>query len=142
MFLTLLISTFIISLIVSGIVERVFDKSIDGMLRRIIADPISKAWSRYLKFAIYVVGISSGVRIWDLERYLNPELSVSRTVLTLTTERWILEIYRTIIGTLQGLAWLLLIFFIFALLAFVIIRVFELRNRHNQSDSKSDAGNI
>ena len=142
MFLTLLISTFIISLIVSGIVERVFDKSIDGMLRRIIADPISKAWSRYLKFAIYVVGISSGVRIWDLERYLNPELSVNRTVLTLTTERWILEIYRTIIGTLQGLAWLLLIFFIFALLAFVIIRVFELRNRNNQSDSKSDAGNI
>jgi hypothetical protein len=142
MFLTLLISTFIISLIVSGIVERVFDKSIDSMLRRIIADPISKAWSRYLKFAIYVVGISSGVRIWDLERYLNPELSVNRTVLTLTTERWILEIYRTIIGTLQGLAWLLLIFFIFALLAFVIIRVFELRNRNNQSDSKSDAGNI
>jgi hypothetical protein len=142
MFLTLLISTFVISLIVSGIVERVFDKSIDSMLRRIIADPISKAWSRYLKFAIYVVGISSGVRIWDLERYLNPELSVNRTALTLTTERWILEIYRTIIGTLQGLAWLLLVFFIFALLAFVIIRVFELRNRHNQSDSKSDAENI
>lgn len=142
MFLTLLISTFVISLIVSGIVERVFDKSIDSMLRRIIADPISKAWTRYLKFAIYVVGISSGVRIWDLERYLNPEPSFNRTILTLTTERWILEIYRTIIGTLQGLAWLLLVFFIFALLAFVIIRVFELRNRHNQSDSKSDAGNI
>jgi hypothetical protein len=142
MFLTLLISTFIISLVVSGMVDRVFDKSIDSMLRRIIADPISKAWSRYLKFAIYVVGISSGVRIWELERYLNPEPSVNRTVLILTSERWILEIYRTIIGTLQGLAWLLLVFFIFALLAFVIIRVFELRNRHNQSDSKSDSSNI
>jgi hypothetical protein len=142
MFLTLLISTFIISLVVSGIVDRVFDKSIDSMLRRIIADPISKAWSRYLKFAIYVVGISSGVRIWELERYLNPEPSVNRTVLILTSERWILEIYRTIIGTLQGLAWLLLVFFIFALLAFVIIRIFELRNRHNQSDSKSNSSNI
>jgi hypothetical protein len=136
MFLTLLISTFVISLIVSGIVERVFDKSIDSMLRRIIADPISKAWSRYLKFAIYVVGISSGVRMWDLERYLNPEPSVNRVILTLTTERWILEIYRTVIGTLQGLAWLLLVFFIFALLAFVIIRVFELRHQHKQSDSE------
>jgi hypothetical protein len=142
MFLTLLISTFAISLIVSGIVDRVFDKSIDSMLRRIIADPISKAWSRYLKFAIYVVGISSGVRIWDLERYLNPEITANQKIIALTTERWILEIYRTIIGTLQGLAWLLLVFFIFALLAFVIIRVFELRHEHKQSNSKLDSEKV
>jgi hypothetical protein len=142
MFLTLLISTFAISLLVSGIVDRVFDKSIDSMLKRIIADPISKAWSRYLKFAIYVVGISSGVRIWDLERYLNPEPSMNRTILKLTAERWILEVYRTVISTLQGLAWLLLVFFIFALLAFVIIRVFELRHQHKQPDSKSDSEKI
>jgi hypothetical protein len=32
-------------------------------------------------------------------------------VLELTQERWILEVYRTIIETLQGIAWALLLFF-------------------------------
>jgi ABC-type arginine transport system permease subunit len=48
-------------------------------------------------------------------------------IVELTTERWVVEVYRTIIGTLQGLAWVLLIFFAFTLLAFVIVRVFETR---------------
>ena len=35
--------------------------------------------------------------------------------------------YRTIIETLQSIAWMLLVFFVFALIAFVIMRGFELR---------------
>jgi len=69
MFLTLLIVTFFISLIVSAIVAMVFARPIDDILKRIINDSISSAWTRYLQFAIYVVGISSGVRIWNLELY-------------------------------------------------------------------------
>jgi hypothetical protein len=41
----------------------------------------------------------------------------------------VLEIYRTVIGTLQGIAWVLLIFFVVALLAFVIVRIGETRSR-------------
>jgi hypothetical protein len=77
MFLTLLIVTFFISLIVSAIVARVFTKPIDDILKRIISDPISSAWARYLQFAIYVVGISSGVRIWSLETYINPRPNIT-----------------------------------------------------------------
>jgi hypothetical protein len=73
------------------------------------------------------VGISSGVRIWELEKYITPLRTSDFVITQLTTERWILEVYRTLIGSLQGIAWLLLVFFIFALLAFVIVRVFELR---------------
>jgi hypothetical protein len=47
----------------------------------------------------------------------------------LTASRWVLEIYRTIIETLQGIASMLLVFFIFALIAFVIVRVFELKRK-------------
>lgn len=36
--------------------------------------------------------------------------------------------YRTVIGTLQSIAWLLLVFFVFALLAYVIMRGMELRH--------------
>ncbi len=39
----------------------------------------------------------------------------------------VLEVYRTIIETLQGIAWVLLAFFVYALLAYVIIKVFEIR---------------
>ena len=127
MFITLLAVTFLISLGVSAIVATMFAKPIDGILQRIIADPISQAWVKYVKFAIYVVGISSGVRIWELEKYITPGQFKDAHVLELTRERWVLEVYRTIIESLQGIAWLLLVFFAVALIAFVIVRVFEIR---------------
>jgi hypothetical protein len=132
MFIVLLASTFLIALAVSMIVVKVFNRPVAAILRRLIADEIYTAWARYLTFAIYVVGISSGVNIWNLEKYITePDRNIKIT--PLTTNRWIFEIYRTIIGTLQGIAWLLLLFFIFALIAYVIIRVFEIRkNRPNE----------
>ena len=137
MFLTLLIVTFVISTIVSVIVARAFSKPIDQILARIIADQISVAWRRYLIFALYVVGISSGVRIWDLEKYVTPpQYPKDAQVVMLTTDRWILEVYRTIIETLQGIAWVLLVFFIFALLAFVVVRAFEIR-KSKKDDTKA-----
>ncbi len=127
MFITLLAVTFVISLVVSLTVVAMFKKPIDGILQRIISDPISEAWVKYVKFAICVVGISSGVRVWQLKRYITPAQFQNAQVLTLTRERWVLEVYRTIIESLQGIAWLLLVFFAVALVAFVIVRVFELR---------------
>lgn len=65
MFLTLLLVTFAIAAIVSFLTVRLFASPIGGILERIIADDISQAWLEYLKFAIYVVGISKGVRVWE-----------------------------------------------------------------------------
>jgi large-conductance mechanosensitive channel len=130
MFLTLLLATFVLAVGVSMIVAKAFEKPIDGILKRIIADPISKAWLKYLMFAIYVVGISSGVRLWELQRYVTPPQGGRPEIIQLNNERWVLEIYSTVISTLQGLAWLLLVFFVVALIAFVIVRVFELRQSH------------
>ena len=127
MFITLLIVTFAISIAVSSIVVLVFRKPIDKILVRIISDEINKAWSKYLMFAIYITGISSGVRVWDLEKYITRPMLEHAEIVQLTTERWVLEVYRTVIGTLQGIAWMLLVFFIFALIAYVIVRAFELK---------------
>ena len=135
MFITLLAVTFMIAVLVSFIVARMFTQPISGILNRIITDDISAAWLKYLKFAIYVVGISKGVRVWDLERYINPGRHDDKArILELTQDRWVLEVYRTIIETLQGIAWMLLVFFVFALIAYVIVRVFESRQK-----SKVDA---
>jgi hypothetical protein len=139
MFLTLLIVTFAVAVAVAAIVVRFFTPPLDRILRRIIADDISTGWLQYLRFAIFVVGISAGVRIYELERYINPEqCEKTSRVLELTRDRWILEIYRTIIETLEGIAWVLLWFFVVALIAYVVVRVFEIK-RTRSGDEKSPA---
>ena len=72
MFLTLLLVTFAVAIAVALLVSRMFTQPIDMILKRIIADAISAAWLKYMKFAILVVGISSGVRIYELEKYIVP----------------------------------------------------------------------
>ena len=125
MILLLLLVTLLLSLGVSWLVARLFGSSIESILRRIIDDEISQVWSKYLRFAILVVGVSNGVRVWDYEKYLNP--SKEGPVIALTTERWVFELYHTVISALQGIAWLLLVFFVFALLAYVVMRAIDLR---------------
>lgn len=126
MFLTLLAATFGIAVVVSALVVLLFFRPVKAILNRIIAEKISNAWWRYLAFAMFVVGVSGGVRVWDLEKYITPRPEEASAI-ALNPERWALEIYRTVIGTLQGEAWLLLVFFVFALVAYVITRGFEMR---------------
>jgi len=71
MFFTLLLVTFALAIIVSFGVVKIFDKPIAAIFSRIIQDSISSAWHRYVTFAAYVVGISGGVRIHQLERYIS-----------------------------------------------------------------------
>ena len=128
MFLTLLLVTLVVALVTAVAVARAFAKPIESILRRIIADEIGVAWQRYLQFAIVVVGVSSGVRINELERYITPsQWAENARIIELTRDRWILELYRTVIETLQGIAWMLLVFFVFALVAYVIVRIAEMR---------------
>jgi hypothetical protein len=135
MFLTLLLVTLVLALAVSALVARMFTKPLESILNRIIADEISGAWLKYLKFAILVVGVSAGVRISELEKYITPfRYDKDARIVELTQERWVLELYRTVIETLQGIAWMLLVFFVFALIAYVIVRMAELkRGRANET---------
>jgi hypothetical protein len=126
MVITLLITTFVIALVVASVVVLIFTRPIDNILKRIVPSEISSAWAKYLKFALYVVGIGGGVRVWDFEKYLT-RVDPYRDLVQLTSDRWMLEIYQTIIGTLQSTSMVLLVFFVFALVAVVIVRVFETR---------------
>jgi hypothetical protein len=130
MFYYLIICTFFLALGVSFTVMKIFSNSINQILARIIHDPIHAAWAKYTKFAGMVVGTSSGIRIYDMEKYITP-LTYSendqKIIIELTPERWVLEIYRTVIETLQGLAWMMLVFFMVALMAYVIVRWSEMK---------------
>jgi len=128
MFITLLIVTLLIAVATSLLVLRLFDRLIRKILDRVVAAELSEAWNRYLGFAVVVVGVSGGVRIWSLEKYITARTDDGDPIV-LNADRWILEVYRTLIGTLQSVAWILLVFFIFALIAYVIMRGFELRRQ-------------
>lgn len=136
MFFSLLIATFLIALVVSVAVVKAFSRPVRGILDRIIDDRISGAWHRYITFAALVVGISGGVRIYSLERYVQPERvpEGAELPLTLTAERWTLEIYRTVIECLQSMAWMYLVVFLFALVAYVIVRIAERRRGSRPED--------
>jgi len=126
MFIWLMVVTLAVSAAVCFFATRFFDKPIGSILTRIVSKELAFAWHRYITFAIYVVGISGGGRIWALERYISPNTPGEATF-ELNAARWTLEVYRTVVETLQGIAWMLLVFFIFALIAYVIVRGFELK---------------
>jgi len=127
MLYALMVATFVVAAVVSFLVAKSFDKPVSRILHRLVSDDLSPAWEKYLRFAIYVVGISGGVRIWDLEKYISPRADDVQP-LVLTGERWVLELYRTLLETLQSIAWMLLVFFAFALVAYVVVRSVELRH--------------
>ena len=126
MVITLLVTTFVVAFAVATLVVFLFTKPIDSILRQVLPPELCPAWAKYLRFAIYVVGIGGGVRVWDLEKYLTAQEPYN-AIVELTRERWLLELYQTIIGTLQSITIMLLAFFVFALIAVVIVRIFDRR---------------
>ena len=125
MFFALLALTLGVALLTSAIVVAFFNRPIRQILDRIIGEGIAAGWHRFLLFAVFVVGVSSGVQIWKLEQYVHPQPGSpegAQRVLTLDSASIALEIYRTIIQTLQGVAWALLMFFVVALIAYAITR--------------------
>ena len=92
MVITLLITTFIVAFAVASLVVFIFNKPIDSILRQVLPDELSPAWAKYLCFAIYVVGIGGGVRVWALEKYMITQ-EPYKAIVPLTPERWLLELY-------------------------------------------------
>jgi len=138
MIVILLLVTLVVAIVMSYLIGLLFTKPIMKILGRLVSDELAPIWHRYLMFAIYVVGISGGVRLWEMEKYVDPDKN--GVVLTLNSDRWMIEIYKTIIGSLQGVAWMLLVFFLFALVAYVVVKGFELKSAGSKADKFSMVG--
>ena len=126
MFLTLLAVTLVTSFVVSFFIASLFRKPIAQILAHTVAHESSTAWARFVLFTIFVVGASGGVEIYRLEQYINPRRQEMEP-LVLNSERWIFEVYQTVIGAMESIAWMLSIFFIITLIGNVAVRVFEAR---------------
>jgi hypothetical protein len=132
-FLGLLAVTLITALVVSTVAVGIFVSPIRRIITRIVADDIGSAWVRYLVFAMYVVGVVGGVNLRQLERYVIAQ-GTNTEVLALTSERWVVEIYSSAVGALGAITWMLLVFFAFALVAYVLVRASESRRAEREAE--------
>ena len=133
MFLLLLITTTLVALGAALLTVRFFDAAVLRIMWNILGEELATAWQRYLRFAIVVVGISGGVRPLELEKYLAPNRP-GATAPELSLERWTLELYRSLIDSLQSIAWMLLLFFIGAMIAYVLVNTVGRRVRARDED--------
>jgi len=123
MFLALFGVSLVLAFAISFTVAWISKDVIEGILHRFLADKIATAISKYLRFAVVVAGISDGTRAGALRDFISaPAYSRDELTRQLTPEFWALELYRTAIGSLEGILWLMLLFSVGATVAIVLIR--------------------
>jgi ABC-type xylose transport system permease subunit len=123
MFVVLLVASFVLALALSITVAWLFAKPIDGILHRFVGDELSTTLAKYFKFAVVLVGISAGTRVRPLEEYIAaPSYNKAALAAAVTQEFWALELYRTFVETLQGIAWMFFVVAVIALISLFIIR--------------------
>jgi hypothetical protein len=128
MFVTLFFVTFLLALAVSAIVAWISKEAIESVLNRYFAAHISAAMSKYLRFAVVVVGVAMGTRVQALEDYVSaPSWTKANMDSALTPAVWAMELYRTAMGALAGILWLSLVFAFLVAVGLFFIRRANLR---------------
>src|SRR5262249_22088231 len=136
---TLFFVTFVVAGVVSGLVAWISKDPMDSVLGRYFAPHISAAMSKYLRFAVVVVGIAMGTRVQALEDYISaPSWSKSSMDAALTPEVWAVEIYRTAIASVLGILWLTLLFAFLVAIGLFFIRKSNLKQLLSTSEEEAE----
>ena len=133
MFYALLLVTLTVALTTSLLAAHFFSDAVLKILRSILGPELADAWRKYMSFAIVVVGVSGGVNMWEIQKYLQ---NGREQTMELNGPRWTIEIYRTAIDTLSQISWVMLLFFLCAMLAYVIMRVADSNGRRKPRDGE------
>ena len=120
-----LIVPLLVAAIVSFCVVKVFEKPIAAILSRIIRDEVNRFFIKYVKLATYLVGISRGVRIFQLYEDVR-KLTVDNQDFDWGNILWMSGIYGTIIGTLQAIVHIYLWLFLLLSFLYLMVKTLEL----------------
>jgi len=133
MFVALFAASFLLALVLSATIAWLSREAINTILRRFVVDPVvCRGFEKYIRFAIVVVGISGGTRVKPLQEYISAaEWNKPALQAALTQEFWTLELYRTVMGTLEGVAGLLLLCIFLALMAPAVLRMLKVESPKN-----------
>ena len=130
MFAALLIAMVSLGVLITSIVVLLFRSPVRSILCRLAGQDNAGPWVRFLLFVMYVVGISSSLNVYRLEKYVSASSEYNYAVV-LDRSAWLVEICQSFTSVLDGLAWYLMAFFIIALIGLVIVRIFELKRDKN-----------
>jgi hypothetical protein len=96
MFITLLLVNLTASLLVCLATVLIFRSPLVKLVKSHFAEEAAAVWIKFILFTIFVIGISVGTRLWDIEKYIDPQ-----TGGTINQDLLALEIYKTVIATMQ-----------------------------------------
>ena len=126
MFITLLIANILASLLTTAAVLGFLNRSIRGMLVRIVGEPAAPYWRRFTLVALGISGFTRGVELDRLALYM-PRGGGKPPIFASDAQAWVYELVTVVTRTLEGLAWATTPIFVAALVAFVVVRGFESR---------------
>lgn len=118
----ILASVFVAALAVSGFATLAFSVSVDEVLKRLLPAELAAAWSRYVKFALFTASFIGGLRLQELGALVSRGQGDGAR---LAADQGLVEVYRTIAGSLGAAAWTLLAFFAGTLCVYGAARVYE-----------------
>src|ERR1700739_1847721 len=123
MFVVLFLVTLAVALGVSYIIAKGSKHPIENVLHHFFAPHLSAAFAKYLQLAIVLVGVCAGTRVRALQDYISaPDYNKRAMLEQLTQEFWVMKLYRTVIGTLEGILWLIFLFALVVIVAVAIMR--------------------
>lgn len=115
----ILLFSLMLSLFLSFFVYQLFSHSILMILNKLVDSEFARAYHRYLKFALILVGVSNGTNVYRLTNLMSEENK--HLDISMGSDRFFLEIYQVCIETLGSVAWVLFLFFIVSLIAYLIL---------------------
>ena len=143
-YVILLVVPLVCAAVISFCVVKVFEKPIFAISKRIIQDRISLAFTKYVKYATYLFGISGSLfghlsEEYMLDKYLSELTLDSQTsayndelMTDIRANVWLIMICSMIMGritgTLHAIAQMYLMLFVIALISYIIVKIFEQRN--------------
>ena len=123
------IVSFVTAGLVSFVVASVCETPLSILIRRIIQNDTSCIFTRYVRYATYLVGISYGVRVDPLSSELKAHILERLPNLRLPDFpewwMWLIGIMTIIMQSLTAIASMYLVFFIFGLIAYITVNVRE-----------------
>jgi ABC-type xylose transport system permease subunit len=123
MVIAIFLTSVVLAFGVSFGVARLAKDVMEALLRRFISQELSEAVTRYMGFAVMVVGVASGSRVRLLEDFVGaPVYNRDALNAQLTPEVWVAAMYHTVLESLEGVAWLFILVALILLAALFVIR--------------------
>ena len=113
--------SFAAAIAIAGSVVVLFSKSIDEALSRVIPAEMASAWRQYVKFALFTVTFAGGMRLKALAEFVALRTPIGPP---LTAGQGLLEVFKSIAGSLVAASATLLAVFIVTLAIDASMRIF------------------